>query len=441
VENLPLVSVVIPIYNREHYLAAALDSVLAQTYQPIEVIAIDDGSSDRSAEIARAYPKVRYFYQSNQGVSVARNTGIAAARGEFIAFLDADDLWKPDKLSIQIAYMLEYPHLSFTGTKALNFLEPDSQFPPWFDPDRDLGDPKTMIPSTLVARRHAFERIGNFSPAYRATEDIEWLWRAKDANLSSLTIPVELTLRRFHGTNLSWEMAVTEKARLFKIVRESIDRKSLKDLKFSIISNDCWGGAVYQSLGIQYQTPFVGTRIPDRCYLKLLKNLRAYLESPLEFSSRSRYPSIEQELTERYFPIGVLKDEVEIHFYHETDWKRAEYNWNRRLERIQWDNLFIKFSDFFQEDFHEYLQEFESLDFEYKLCLTSKLYSEFSSAFFIPSFQENACKRFFDTNQYFDILAWLKKTHGSDLQNYQIPKLHQFAPSIESKSSALSCGA
>ncbi|PSB57691.1 hypothetical protein C7B77_07490 [Chamaesiphon polymorphus CCALA 037] len=419
-ENLPLVSVVIPIYNRENYLAAALDSVFAQTYRPIEVIAVDDGSTDRSGDIVRSYPEVRYFYQSNQGVSVARNTGIAAAQGEFIAFLDADDLWKPDKLSIQIAYMLAHPNLSFTGTKALNFLEPDTQVPPWFDPDRDLGDPRVIIPSTLVVRQSAFDRIGNFAPAYRATEDIEWLWRAKDAKLESLTLPVELTLRRFHGTNLSWEMASTEKARLFKIVRESIARQSLKDLKFSIISNDCWGGAVYQYFGIQYQTPFIGTRIMGQCYLKLLKNLRGYLESPLEFSSCSRYESVNLELKERYFPIGVLKGDVEIHFYHEADSDKAASNWNRRLERIHWDRLFVKFSDFFQEDFSKSLQDFESLDFDRKICFTSKQYAGFPSAFFVPSFQKDAYKKFFDANQYFDVMAWLKKKHGSDLQDYRI---------------------
>jgi glycosyltransferase involved in cell wall biosynthesis len=220
-QNSPLVSVVIPVYNRANYIAAALDSVFAQTYRSIEVIAVDDGSTDCSAEIVRSYPAVRYFYQSNQGVSVARNVGIAAAQGEFIAFLDADDLWKPDKLSIQIAHLLAHPDLGFTGTKALNFLEPDTQLPAWFKPDRDLGELEIIIPSTLVVQKTIFSQIGDFSPAYRASEDTEWLWRAKHAGISSVTIPEVLTLRRLHGNNLSWKMALTNNARLLKIIRDS----------------------------------------------------------------------------------------------------------------------------------------------------------------------------------------------------------------------------
>jgi glycosyltransferase involved in cell wall biosynthesis len=233
-KNHPLVSVIIPVYNSEKYLAATLDSVFAQTYRPIEVIVVDDGSIDNSSNIVHDYPEVRYFHQSNQGVSVARNVAIAAAQGEFIAFLDADDLWKPDKLSIQIVYMLEHPNLGFTGTNALNFLEPDTQVPHWFQPDLDLGELTIVIPSTLVVRKTVFSQIGNFSSVYRASEDIEWLWRAKDARIPTFTIPETLTFRRFHGANLSWAMEPTHKSRLLKIVRESISRQNLNGEKPSI---------------------------------------------------------------------------------------------------------------------------------------------------------------------------------------------------------------
>ena len=99
----PLVSVIVPVYNGEHYLSFAIHSILRQDYHPSEVIVVDDGSTDNSANIARSFKEVRYIHQSNQGVAMARNVGIAAARGEFIAFLDADDLWTPNKLSIQNA--------------------------------------------------------------------------------------------------------------------------------------------------------------------------------------------------------------------------------------------------------------------------------------------------------------------------------------------------
>jgi glycosyltransferase involved in cell wall biosynthesis len=228
-KNFPLVSVVIPAYNCAKFLAETLDSVFAQTYRPIEVIVVDDGSTDHTVEIVRAYPDVRYFYQENQGVSVARNVAIAAAQGEFIAFLDGDDIWKPDKLNIQITYMLDNPNVGITGTKALNFLESGTEVPAWFKPERDLGEPTVIIPSTVVVCKSVFTQIGDFSSTYRASEDTEWLCRAKDAQISIVTIPEILTLRRFHGSNLSWEMNSTLKCRTFKILKESIARQKISE--------------------------------------------------------------------------------------------------------------------------------------------------------------------------------------------------------------------
>src|SRR5436309_14667644 len=106
----PLVSVVIPVYNGERYLADAIQSVLDQTYRNFEVIVVDDGSTDRSAEIAKRFGEaVRYVYRTNGGVCKARNAGIAAARGAYIAFLDQDDLWLHDKLAAQVAYLDSHP--------------------------------------------------------------------------------------------------------------------------------------------------------------------------------------------------------------------------------------------------------------------------------------------------------------------------------------------
>jgi glycosyltransferase involved in cell wall biosynthesis len=226
-KNLPLVSVVIPAYNYAKYLAKTLDSVFAQTYRPIEVIVVDDGSTDNTAEIVRAYPEVRYFYQSNQGVSVARNVGITAAQGEYIAFLDADDRWKPDKLSIQITYMLENPDIGITATKVFNFLETGTQMPSCFTPDRHLGETESIIPSTLIVHKTVFSQIGAFSSEYRASEDLEWLSRAQDAQISIFTIAQTLTLRRLHGSNLSWEIASTVSSRRLRIFKESIARKRI----------------------------------------------------------------------------------------------------------------------------------------------------------------------------------------------------------------------
>ena len=107
---MPVISVVIPVYNGERYLADAIQSVLDQTYRNFEVIVVDDGSTDGSADVAQRFGEaIRYVHQANGGVCKARNAGIAAARGAYIAFLDQDDLWLHDKLAAQVAYLDSHP--------------------------------------------------------------------------------------------------------------------------------------------------------------------------------------------------------------------------------------------------------------------------------------------------------------------------------------------
>ena len=95
-----LISCIVPVYNGERYLGETVDSILAQTYQPLETIVVDDGSTDGTATVAASYgQRVRYFWHANQGTAAARNLGLNATEDEFVAFLDADDLWRPEKSS------------------------------------------------------------------------------------------------------------------------------------------------------------------------------------------------------------------------------------------------------------------------------------------------------------------------------------------------------
>ena len=113
----PLVSVIIPSYNAARYVAEAVASALAQTYQPLEIILINDGSTDDTEEVILPYVgKVRYFYQPNRGLSVTRNRAIALARGELIAFLDADDVWLPEKLARQVDCLTQNPRVGLVHT-------------------------------------------------------------------------------------------------------------------------------------------------------------------------------------------------------------------------------------------------------------------------------------------------------------------------------------
>jgi teichuronic acid biosynthesis glycosyltransferase TuaG len=108
----PLISVVIPLYNAEKYIGETLESVFAQTYNPFEVIVVNDGSTDSSLSVVRKYPDVKVISQTNQGEGITRNNGVAVSKGDFIAFLDADDLWEKHKLEEQMNTFFSYPELS-----------------------------------------------------------------------------------------------------------------------------------------------------------------------------------------------------------------------------------------------------------------------------------------------------------------------------------------
>lgn len=112
----PLVSVIIPVYNCEKFIAEALDSALAQTYSPLEIIVINDGSTDSSMEIVRNYSDIKIISQTNHGVSYARNKGIASCRGEYLAFLDADDVWLKSKIEKQMKIFLRHQEVSVVTT-------------------------------------------------------------------------------------------------------------------------------------------------------------------------------------------------------------------------------------------------------------------------------------------------------------------------------------
>ena len=221
-ESSRLVSVIIPVYNCEDFLAEAIESVLAQTYRPIEVIVVDDGSTDQSADIARSYKEIQYIYQPNQGAAVARNTGLAAAQGEFIAFLDADDVWLPNKLEVQVGYLIEHPRAGFTLCRIQGFVDPMVNLPPGVT-DVPLMREQIHLMS-MVARREIFKRVGDFDPSYRIAQDFDWVTRAKDLGIPITILPDVLMLRRIHETNMSHD-TLTSRADMLRLVKASIDRQ------------------------------------------------------------------------------------------------------------------------------------------------------------------------------------------------------------------------
>lgn len=219
----PLVSIITPVYNGARYLAATIESVLAQEYAPLEFIVVDDGSTDESAAIARAYPSVNLITQANRGVANARNTGLAVARGELIALIDQDDLWLPGKLQAQVARLLAEPELGYTRTYQRLLIEEGVDPSAWIDEALEVDHP-SAIPSSWLVRASIFDQIGGFDPHYVTASDSDWLFRAKDAGIPSVILPETYVLWRIHQQNQSWDIDRAQKE-LLDVVRRSIMRQ------------------------------------------------------------------------------------------------------------------------------------------------------------------------------------------------------------------------
>jgi glycosyltransferase involved in cell wall biosynthesis len=219
----PLVSVIIPVFNGERYLAEALESVFAQDHRPVEVIVIDDGSTDASAEVARSFDEVVLVVTENAGAAAARNLGLARATGTFLAFLDADDLMAPGRLTAQLGYLSAHPK---TGCVLMNqelLLEPGVTHPLW-GPRRDHRDgPGGVPPMTALIRRATYELLGGFDSSYRVCHDTDWLFRLQDAGVRIDVFPEVGVIRRIHGGNLTHQIDVI-RLELARIVRRRIER-------------------------------------------------------------------------------------------------------------------------------------------------------------------------------------------------------------------------
>jgi len=181
-----LVSVVITTYNRCQLLQSTLDSVFRQTYPSFEVLVVDDGSTDRTADFLTPLStigKIRYITQKNQGVSAARNAGIAEARGTYLSFLDDDDIWPPDKLAWQVAYMETHPELSIVGGAHLPFaihlgdaLPSGSEIRFFAFEEMFAGSPFAS-PGQALIRTCVLEQSGWFDATLRGVEDIDLYMR------------------------------------------------------------------------------------------------------------------------------------------------------------------------------------------------------------------------------------------------------------------------
>jgi glycosyltransferase involved in cell wall biosynthesis len=221
---LSLVSVIIPAFDAARFLPSALESVRAQTWQPFETIVVDDGSRDATAAIAEACDGVRCLREPHRGVAATRNVGIAAARGDVLAFLDADNLWEPAKTRLQLEVLSRNPEVGYVLCHKQDFLEPGTAPPVWIDPG-SLEQPTIALgPPALLVRRSVIEDIGGFDERFTIGEDREWLVRAEGAGVERVILPDVLVHRRIHDANLSAQKTSTSATGWVRAVKAHIDR-------------------------------------------------------------------------------------------------------------------------------------------------------------------------------------------------------------------------
>ena len=206
----PLVSVIIPTHNRAWALAGAIDSVLAQNYKNFELIVIDDGSTDNTSDLIDGYSgKLALIRQENAGVSAARNRGIESSRGEFIAFLDSDDTWLPQKLSRQMDFMGRYPEALICQTQEI-WIRNNTRV----NPRSCHKKPSGMIfesslalclvsPSAVMMKKNLFDKVGLFDEGLPACEDYD-LWLRVGCRYPVYLVDEPLVIKRGgHADQLS----------------------------------------------------------------------------------------------------------------------------------------------------------------------------------------------------------------------------------------------
>jgi glycosyltransferase involved in cell wall biosynthesis len=215
------ISLIIPAYNAEEYLADAIQSALGQTQCAKEILVVDDGSTDRTADVAASFgAPVRILRQENLGVSAARNLGIRSASCPWLAFLDSDDVMAPDRLEVQQQAFSSRPELEIALGMQIFFSGKQ------WSPSLVIDQPERpgLISSALFCRATTFERIGLFDPRYQGTEFIAWFVKAKEVGAPYAVVNRAVVYRRIHDKNLSRKQ-IQSTAAYPRLIKELLDQK------------------------------------------------------------------------------------------------------------------------------------------------------------------------------------------------------------------------
>jgi glycosyltransferase involved in cell wall biosynthesis len=246
---MPLVSVIIPTYNRASYLKEAIDSVLSQDFRDFELIVVDDGSTDGTPNLLESYGgSLRCLYQEHRGVSAARNTGISHAKGTYVAFLDSDDLWLPNKLSIQVDFFQRNADALICQTEEIWIrngarVNSKKRHKKYSDDIFEKALPLCIVsPSAVMMKKDLFDRVGFFDESLPVCEDYD-LWLRISAIYPIHLIETPCIIKRGgHGDQLSRSLEGIDRFRikaLQKILKSGVLTEKQYRAAFKALEEKC----------------------------------------------------------------------------------------------------------------------------------------------------------------------------------------------------------
>lgn len=219
-----LLSVIVPVYNGKAFLADAIASVRRQGYASLEIIVVDDGSTDGTPDlVAGLGSDITYVAQGNRGPASARNRAIELAAGDYVAFLDADDLWPPNKLNVQLPALRDNEHVQIVMGKTQRFWSVEELLP--------LSDAAHRVPpwdelllGCMLCRRNVFAQIGVFDERLRIGEDTDWFLRARSAGVPTTNVDAVTLYYRRHAASLTAGVDHMQST-VFDVLRLALQRR------------------------------------------------------------------------------------------------------------------------------------------------------------------------------------------------------------------------
>jgi len=220
------ISVIIPVFNCEKYLGEAIQSVIDQTYQLYEIIVVNDGSTDKSSSVAKSFSiNVKLFNKDNGGTATAINYGVKRSKGNFLAFLDADDIWLPEKLEKQAKYLIDHPDVDCVYCNAIQFISPELD-----EVEKvKLECPTNPMPATtapaIMIRKESFKKVGSLNEGLYIGEFMDWYIRSQDAGLNQYILEDVLVKRRLHIANKSRTNIEDKRRAVLKIAHAAVVKR------------------------------------------------------------------------------------------------------------------------------------------------------------------------------------------------------------------------